>query len=127
MGFESGSMLKHYRLAEKLGAGGMGEVWLAEDTRLGRSVAIKRLPRALAGDPQWLERFRREARTLAALSHPHIVTIHEIEDADGDPFLAMELIRGRTLTSEMANGALAPARVLEIAIPIAHEIGRAHV
>src|SRR5437764_13934577 len=100
MGFEAGSMLKHYRLAERLGAGGMGEVWLAEDTRLGRSVALKRLPRALAGNPEWLERFRREARTLAALSHPHIVTIHAVEDADGDPFLAMELVRGGTLTGE---------------------------
>jgi serine/threonine protein kinase len=124
--FEPGHMLKHYRLAERLGAGGMGEVWRAEDTRLGRSVALKRLPKALAADPEWLERFRREARTLAALNHPHIVTIHSVEDADGDPFLAMELVRGHTLTEEMARGALPAARVLDIAIPIAEALAVAH-
>src|SRR5437763_9998690 len=91
------ALMLHYRLVERLGAGGMGEVWLAEDTRLGRSVALKRLPRELVGNPEWLGRFRREARPLAALSHPHILTIHAVEGWEGDPLLAAELVRGRTL------------------------------
>src|SRR5947209_10122486 len=104
MRFEPGLTLEHYRVVEKLGAGGMGEVWRAEDTRLQRSVALKRLPAALAADPQWLERFRREARTLAALNHPNIVTIHAVEESGGGPFLAMELIQGRPLSHELAPG-----------------------
>jgi len=126
MRFEPGLMLERYRLIEKLGAGGMGEVWRAEDTRLGRSVALKQLPAALAGDPQWLERFRREARTLASLNHPNIVTIHAVEESPDGPFLSMELVEGRTLTHELADGALQPARVLDLAITIAHALSAAH-
>ena len=126
MRFEPGLQLEHYRVVEKLGEGGMGEVWLAEDTKLGRQVALKRLPAALAGDPQWLERFRREARTLASLSHPNIVTIHAVEEWHGSPFLAMELVRGRTLSREIPPGGLAPSRALELAITIAEALAAAH-
>ncbi len=126
MQFEPGLMLGHYRVVDKLGEGGMGEVWRAEDTRLGRPVALKRLPTALATDPQWLERFRREARTLASLNHPNIVTIHAVEESGEGPFLAMELVHGHTLTRELKLGALPPARVLELAITIAHALAAAH-
>jgi eukaryotic-like serine/threonine-protein kinase len=126
MRFEPGILLEHYRVVAKLGEGGMGEVWRAEDTRLGREVALKRLPAAVADDPQWMERFRREARTLAALNHPNIVTIHSVEETDEGPFLAMELVQGRTLTREIAPGGLAPARVLDLGITIAHALGAAH-
>ncbi len=126
MRFEPGLKLDHYRVVEKLGEGGMGEVWLAEDTRLGRSVALKRLPAALAADPQLLERFQREARTLAALNHPNIVTIHAVEESGAGPFLAMELVRGHTLSHEIPPAGLPPARVLELAITIAGAVAAAH-
>ena len=126
MRFEPGLALDQYRIVEQLGAGGMGEVWLAEDTRLGRQVALKRLPAALARDPQLLERFRREARTLATLSHPNIVTIHAVEESDAGPFLTMELVRGRTLTHEIPPGGMPPARALELAITIAGALAAAH-
>jgi len=125
MRFEPGLTLQHYRVVEKLGEGGMGQVWRAEDTRLGRDVALKSLPARLAADPQWLERFRREARTLASLSHPNIVTIHAVEESDGAPFLAMELVRGRTLTQEIGAG-LPPARALDLALAIADALAAAH-
>ena len=126
MRFEPGQLLEHYRIVEQLGAGGMGEVWLAEDTRLGRQVALKRLPAALAGDPQWLERFRREARTLASLSHPNIVTLHSVEESGGATFLTLELVRGHTLSREIPPGGLPAARVLALAIPIAEALAAAH-
>src|SRR6266849_1617359 len=126
MRFAPGLVLERYRIVDKLGAGGMGEVWLAEDTRLDRQVALKRLPAALAGDPQWLERFRREARTLASLNHPNIVTIHAVEESSEGPFLAMEFVQGRTLSRELTAGGLTPARVLELAITIAHALAAAH-
>lgn len=126
MRFEPGLELEHYRLLEPLGAGGMGEVWLAEDLKLGRQVAIKRLPAALASDPQWLERFLREARTLAALNHPNIVTIHAVEESQASPFLTMELVRGRTLSRDIPAGGLPSAQVLDLAITIAGALAAAH-
>ena len=126
MRFEPGLTLEHYRVVSKLGEGGMGEVWRAEDTRLGRQVALKRLPPRLAADSQWLERFRREARTLAALNHPNIVTIHSVEETDEGPFLAMELVRGRPLSLDLPRRGLPPARVLELGITIADALGAAH-
>src|ERR1041384_7278018 len=104
-----------YRLISKLGAGGMGEVWRAEDTKLLRHVAIKILPREMAADPEWKERFVREARTIAQLNHPNIATIYSIEE-DNDPmFIAMELVEGESLAAIIGRGPLAWPEAVRIA------------
>ena len=97
----SGQILSHYRLVEKLGEGGMGVVWSAEDSVLGRTVAIKFLSRELAGDARLLSRFQREARVLASLNHPNVATLHGFEQADDTRFLVMELVEGKTLAEAL--------------------------
>jgi dienelactone hydrolase len=122
----AGTRFGNFEIVAPLGAGGMGEVYRAHDARLGRDVAVKVLPPGLAADPQWLERFRREARMLAALNHPNIVTIHSVEETPEGPLLAMELVQGRPLSHELPSCGFAPARVLEIGITITHALGAAH-
>ena len=121
-----GRSLGHYRITAAIGAGGMGEVYRATDTKLGRDVAIKMLPAAVAQDPERLARFEREARSLASLNHPNIVTIFSVEEADGSRFLAMELVEGDTLDTLIASGGLPLPRFFEIAVPLADALSAAH-
>ena len=121
-----GSNLQHYRILSRLGGGGMGVVYEAEDTRLGRRVAVKVLPAEMAGDTMLLERFNREARVVASLNHPNIVTIYAVEENGGVPFLAMELIEGEPLNSRIVRGGLPADALLEIAIPLADALVAAH-
>jgi len=121
-----GTSIGHYHITESLGKGGMGEVYAAEDTRLGRRVALKVLPRELAMDADRRERFEREAHAVAALNHPNIVTIYSVEEAGGVPFLTLELVEGRTLETVIPPGGLPVDRILAYAIPLADAVGAAH-
>jgi eukaryotic-like serine/threonine-protein kinase len=125
-GLESGFMLGPYRIEYLLGAGGMGEVYRARDTTLGRDVAIKILPRIFITDPERLTRFEREARMLAALNHPHIGAIYGLEDAAGVRGLVLELVEGSTLADRLANGPLPLKEALAIATQIADALDAAH-
>jgi serine/threonine protein kinase/predicted negative regulator of RcsB-dependent stress response len=118
--------LSHYRILSRIGAGGMGEVWLAEDLRLGRRVALKLLPRQFLQDPDLLSRFRREARAASSLNHPNIITIYEIGQMGQTHFIATEFIEGVTLRQRLVQGSLATADLLNIAIQLASALGTAH-
>jgi len=118
--------LGNYRLIERLGIGGMGEVWRAEDTRLLRQVAIKILPAQLASDPEWKDRFLREARTIAQLNHTNIATIYSIGEEGSSLFIAMELVEGESLAQMIARGPMMPADAVRVAIHVADGLGEAH-
>ena len=133
MGVDSSQMpllpktrLGTYEILGPLGAGGMGEVYRAKDLRLCRDVAIKVLPPEVAASPERLVRFEREARTVAGLNHPNIVTLHSVEDESGIRFLTMELVEGQTLTALLTPGGLPLARLLELAIPLTDALAAAH-
>jgi serine/threonine protein kinase/tetratricopeptide (TPR) repeat protein len=121
-----GKTLNHYKITGSLGKGGMGEVYLAVDTRLDRKVALKILPEAMAADADRLARFTREAKAIAALNHPNIITIHAVEEADGVRFLAMEHIEGRTLDHIILKDGMPVSRILDIAVPLADALSAAH-
>ncbi|HVN74789.1 MAG TPA: protein kinase [Thermoanaerobaculaceae bacterium] len=122
----TGSRLGPYEILSPLGAGGMGEVWRARDHKLDRDVALKVLPAAVAGDLAALTRFAREAKAVAALSHPNILAIHDFGTIDGTAFAVMELLEGETLRSRLANGALPPRKAAEVGVQLANGLAAAH-
>jgi serine/threonine protein kinase len=126
MPLTSGTKLGPYEIQCPLGAGGMGEVYRATDTKLGRDVALKVLPAEMAQDPDRLVRFRREAKALAQLDHPNIVTIHSVEEADGIHFLTMQLVEGLPLDRLIPAGGLPVEKIVDIASALGEALAAAH-
>ena len=122
----TGTTLHHYRIIRPIGRGGMGEVYAAEDTRLNRTIALKVLPQDVTADPERLSRFQREAKAIAALNHPNVVTIYSVEEADGVPFLTMELVEGKPLDAVIPRRGMKLAAFLELAVPLADAVSAAH-
>ena len=126
MALAPGVRLGPYEVVSALGAGGMGEVYKARDTRLDRTVAIKVLPEHVATDPELRQRFEREAKTISSLNHPHICTLYDVGNQDGIDFLVMEHLEGQTLAQRLSKGALPLDQALEVAIQIADALDKAH-
>jgi serine/threonine-protein kinase len=126
MSYAAGTRLGHYEILGQIGAGGMGEVYRARDTRLGREVAIKVLPAAVSADPERVTRFEKEARSASSLNHPNIVTVYDIGESLGSSFIAMEVVEGPTLRDILADGAVPTKRLLSVAAQVADGLARAH-
>src|SRR5215472_4807182 len=126
MALVAGTKLGPYEIVSALGAGGMGEVYRARDTRLGRDVAIKVLPQHLSDNPELKQRFEREAKTISSLNHPHICHLYDIGSQDGTDFIIMELLEGESLADRLQKGALPLKQALEYGIEIAEALEKAH-
>src|SRR5271166_4400239 len=126
MPLSAGTKVGPYEILSFIGAGGMGEVYKARDTRLGRDVALKLLPSSFAADAERLRRFEQEARAVAALSHPNILAVHDIGQHQGSPFLVSELLEGDTLRVALDNGPFPQRKTIEYGVQIAHGLAAAH-
>jgi serine/threonine protein kinase len=123
---ETGTKFGRYEIRSKIGAGGMGEVYLAQDTKLDRKVALKILPAEVAAHPDWMKPFVQEAKAASALNHPNIITIHEIDETDSGHFIATEFIDGETLRERMRKAPVKLGEVLDVAAQIASALSAAH-